>query len=999
MATLVSPGVSVSVIDESFYVSSGPGTVPLILVATQTGKLDSSGTATAEGTLKENAGKLYLMTSQRELLTTFGTPNFISVGGTQQHGNELNEYGLLAAHSYLGIANRAYVVRADIDLGELEPLDEEPVADPDNGSYWMDLNETTFGLFKWNSVLAEWEAKEVKFLTDATYLNGSYVPLPSYPGVVGSYVMVVGDADPAAGGRAENRIYRRDVSTWVLLDSSVISTNVIFRSHTRIPTTSEVLDISITLGGTGYAVDDVITLVGSNAAGTGAKVKVTSVSVGVITGIELIATGTGYTVTTLAQASTTGTGTGATFGGTLLVNGDYWVKTTSPNGGTSVSLKQFDETTSQFVEVDAPLAISRDSALLSYGNNPQAGDIFVHYDYENESYAVGNSIAEFSIMSHNGNGDVVATGSVEAPTLTPAEILKINGTNVTVPGTPTLANFVAAITNADIDDITAEIVTGNKIRITNTAGKDIVLINASGGVIEDLGLTSNISVTNGYVHSNWSQIAYTASLEQPSAVPAAGRLWYNTDLQVDILVNNGLGQWDEFTGTVYLQPAEPTSPVTGDIWIDSDQIEDYPVISVYDGSDWVQTDTSDQTSPDGIVFADARPTPTFGADLGENNGGETGYPDLDADAPDPLLYPAGMMLWNTRYSTYNVKEWTPDYTFNGVVVGDRWVTKSGNASDGSPLMGRKAQRAVIVAAMAASIADNEDIRAESIFFNLMAAPAYPEMIDDLVSLNVDRKETGFIIADAPMRLAATGTTIMEWAQNSNGAASNGEKGLLTANTYLGVYYPGIAYTTNLDGAEVCQPPSHIALRTMAYNDQVSYQWFAPAGYQRGIVTNAVSVGYLNGEDEFVPVELSEGLRDVLQTNNINPIAQRPNRGLVVFGQKTRHPVASALDRINVARLINYIRYQAPLIAEPFLFEPNDTLTRRAVKNAMDRFLENLIVLRGLYGFLVVCDESNNTPVRIDRNELWIDVLIQPTKAVEFIYIPVRVRNTGSELSL
>jgi phage tail sheath protein FI len=87
-----------------------------------------------------------------------------------------------------------------------------------------------------------------------------------------------------------------------------------------------------------------------------------------------------------------------------------------------------------------------------------------------------------------------------------------------------------------------------------------------------------------------------------------------------------------------------------------------------------------------------------------------------------------------------------------------------------------------------------------------------------------------------------------------------------------------------------------------------------------------------------------------------------------------------------------------MLAAPFLFEPNDSTTRKAVKDAFDRFLSELITLRGLYDFLVVCDLSNNTPARIDRNELWIDIAIQPVKAVEFIYIPIRIKNTGSNLS-
>ena len=149
---LVSPGVNVTVTDESFYVGAGPGTVPLIFISTAQDKLNSAGDAIASGTTEANAGKLYLMTSQRELLQTFGTPNFNNVGGSSQHGNELNEYGLLAAYSYLGNANRAFVVRGDLDLGQLQPLNEAPQGDPIDGQYWLDAEVTSYGIYGWEDV-------------------------------------------------------------------------------------------------------------------------------------------------------------------------------------------------------------------------------------------------------------------------------------------------------------------------------------------------------------------------------------------------------------------------------------------------------------------------------------------------------------------------------------------------------------------------------------------------------------------------------------------------------------------------------------------------------------------------------------------------------------------------------------------------------------------------------------------------------------------------------
>jgi len=395
------------------------------------------------------------------------------------------------------------------------------------------------------------------------------------------------------------------------------------------------------------------------------------------------------------------------------------------------------------------------------------------------------------------------------------------------------------------------------------------------------------------------------------------------------------------------------------------------------------------------VFADAVGNPA-GADEDAQDWGSA-YSNFHSDAPDPAAYPENILLFNTRLSGYNVKKFVTNYTVDGTNNGDIWVTESGLKTDGSPYMGRAAQRQVIVSAMQSALADNDDIRAESRFFNLLSAPGYPELLDELVSLSTDRKQTAFVVGDTPFRLAPDGTSVQNWATNANNAATNGENGLVTASPYAAVYYPS-GFATNLDGNEVVVPPSHIALRTLAYNDSVAFPWFAPAGYTRGLVDNSTSVGFVNSEEEYQPVTLSEGQRDTLYANKINPIAFIPNRGLVVFGQKTLSPTATAMDRINVSRLVVYLRYQLDLLAKPFLFEPNDETTRRQVTDTFNRFMAGLVSQRALYDFLVVCDDSNNTPARIDRNELYIDIAIQPVKAIEFIYIPVRIKNTGEDLA-
>jgi phage tail sheath protein FI len=240
--------------------------------------------------------------------------------------------------------------------------------------------------------------------------------------------------------------------------------------------------------------------------------------------------------------------------------------------------------------------------------------------------------------------------------------------------------------------------------------------------------------------------------------------------------------------------------------------------------------------------------------------------------------------------------------------------------------------------------------------------------------------------------------LQNWSSNVNLAVEDNDNGLVTRNEYLGVYYPS-GFTSDNAGNNVVVPPSHMALRTIALNDQVAYPWFAPAGTRRGSVTNATASGYVNSEGEFVSVALNEGQRDTLYSNAVNPITFINGAGLVVFGQKTRAANASALDRINVARLTVYLRSQLKKLAKPYIFEPNDKITRDEIKQQVESLMVELVGLRAIFDYLVVCDETNNTPARIDRNELYVDIAIEPVKAVEFIYIPLRLKNTGEIASL
>jgi hypothetical protein len=360
-----------------------------------------------------------------------------------------------------------------------------------------------------------------------------------------------------------------------------------------------------------------------------------------------------------------------------------------------------------------------------------------------------------------------------------------------------------------------------------------------------------------------------------------------------------------------------------------------------------------------------------------------------------------MLLFNTRRSGYNVKQFRTNY-FTSAKYPDEtipteqnaWVSVSGNQTNGAAYMGRKAQRAMVVQALRSAIDTNTSIRDEDNYFNLMATPNYPELQPNMVVLNADRGETAYIIGDTPLGLPDDATQIQAWATNAAGASSTGEEGLVTRNTYLGLFYPS-GITNDLNGNEVVVPASHMMLRTFLRNDTVAYPWLAPAGTRRGNIDNALNIGYLDRTTgEFQTIKTRIGIRDVLYINQINPMVFFTGVGLLNYGNKNSFNSSSALDRINVSRLVNYVRRQLTLAARPFVFEPNDQLTRNQLAGVIQTLFIDLVAKRGIYDYLVVCDESNNTPARIDRNELWVDVAIEPVKAAEFIYIPVRVLNTG-----
>ena len=176
---------------------------------------------------------------------------------------------------------------------------------------------------------------------------------------------------------------------------------------------------------------------------------------------------------------------------------------------------------------------------------------------------------------------------------------------------------------------------------------------------------------------------------------------------------------------------------------------------------------------------------------------------------------------------------------------------------------------------------------------------------------------------------------------------------------------------------------------MCFTDEVSDPWFAPAGLRRGRLTNPTDV----------EVQLNQGDRDALYGpgNIVNPITKFLQDGIVIYGQRTAQRASTALDRINVRRLMIYLRRLVLQAARRFVFEPNDPITWEAVRNVISPALADIQQRRGITQFSVTCDSTTNTPLRVDRNELWCKVILKPTKTAEILVFELNLTNQSASV--
>jgi hypothetical protein len=262
--------------------------------------------------------------------------------------------------------------------------------------------------------------------------------------------------------------------------------------------------------------------------------------------------------------------------------------------------------------------------------------------------------------------------------------------------------------------------------------------------------------------------------------------------------------------------------------------------------------------------------------------------------------------------------------------------------------------------------------------NMIVAPGINKnnhnvVFTDILDM-VEERADAFYIADAGSSNDSLSTTVTKAGE--------------VDSNYAAFYYPWIKTIDVNTNKLITVPPSVLLPGVFAANDRVAAEWFAPAGLNRGGLTGAVSV--LN--------RLTQSEKDTLYEGKVNPIVQFPGQGIVVFGQKTLQDKPSALDRINVRRLLLTVRKYIASTSRYLVFEQNTSETRNRFLNIVNPYLESIQQRQGLYAFRVVMDDTNNTPDVIDRNIMKGAIFLQPTKTAEFIQIDFNILPTGASFN-
>ena len=312
------------------------------------------------------------------------------------------------------------------------------------------------------------------------------------------------------------------------------------------------------------------------------------------------------------------------------------------------------------------------------------------------------------------------------------------------------------------------------------------------------------------------------------------------------------------------------------------------------------------------------------------------------------------------------------------------TTNMESGDSGIPTLGSDQDTALIGDAAVDPKTGMQSLDDEVLNISLAIVPGITSQATQNALVTLAESTQAFLAIVSPPYAIGTVQNAIDW--------SNGQSDTRTAainSNYAAIYWPWVQTFSVHDSKDRWYDPGIYGVRQMVHTDSVSDPWFAPAGFIRGRLT-------LPSDTE---VKLNQGDRDSMYSggNVLNPIVNFVRQGITIWGQRTAQRNPTALDRINVRRLLIQIRKVILASTRQFVFEPNDEFTWKQIEGVLNPFLDDIKRRRGITQFRVVCDESTNTPARVDRNELWCKVLIKPTKTAEILIFEVNLTNQSAQL--
>jgi len=927
MAELAKSFITIS--DESAYGAGVNTIIPLYVFATKSNKvLDASTGEIAPGTTIAN--ELLVMTSQRDVINTFGVPNFTKVNGIVMQGDELNEVGLLGLYNAMGSSSLGYAVRADIDLGQLQPSTVEPKTSVEDGTKWLDLSTSSFGVYRSNGsnatiTINQWDYVNVKI----------YDSLEEADKTENDIIFV----KTTSGGE----FYECLSNEWYLIGSSDWATKVdnnvtfTFATYNNMPENQPEGSIWISMS--------------SYNDGTELNMRVYN---------SILSTWSSHTIpmfNSYIEAED--------YFGSALVEGTMFALCGNDNGEAVITVKEYSrkEGETSFITPSEETTLTPDTVLSGYYIFNVAGLDNSSVNNEDKEGYCNCSDAEHNTVSK------------------------------------VIVYFNKFMKSKGIDSVEASLTNGELV-FESTDGLSI-------GIETGDGFSEITKIEDKEVEISWNDAKNVEiSINEPKDEPKDGTLWFDSEEKYDILVNTG-SAWKGLSvahsnAELYITSEKPSGEINPfSLWIDTNA-ENYPAIYRYESTGWKLLDNSDQTSAYGVLFADARyyddedkPLTMEIADNGKVSGTILTSSTVDPDAPKATAYPKEMILFNTRFSSNNVKKYVKN-AFPGKSAENvpgktlsRWVSASGNALNGAGLFGAKAQRKMIVDALAGAINSCEELRSINYDFFYATCPGYPEIDNELMDLNKEKKEMFYIVSDTPKTLAPTVRAITDWGINANNA-DHGLDGRVIRDMYITRQYPPMGMTSNVDGEAVAVPTSFVKMKNLLNLPKGAIC----AGSQYGVVSNVSSVGYITDEDEYAPVSLSDGIGDIIVSQSMNPIIARRNTGLLLWGENTENNGNTSLSDEHAILTLLRLKRELDAAVTPFFFRKNIKSTRDDFDYVLRTILSSYVTNEELYDF-VLDTETPNTSETISRKELHANIAIEIVKGIEFIFIPIRVVNTGT----